>query len=391
MQRAQRPIVARPPQSLPFESSISVLGLGEPADLGGGLAAIPVLAPERGWDPVDARLFTDSPPAGVEITEVNGGTVPVLHVRNGSDAPLFLVAGQLMRGGMQNRGLNADALIVAGATIAVPVTCVEAGRWSGDTVRAPFSAGGMEPSHIRSMKHDGVSESRRRAAARATGQPSDELAGRSHGAADHVSNTCGTDQDAVWRSIEGFSSTMGVRSRSRDLLESIAGVERGNGDAGAHAADDDPRPAAAGLPACNARTGLLFFLDGNFVGGDVFACNGWSASLEPELVRSVSASRDFSRVRMREFRQMGAWPTSMGPHDAWRHRLIEPERLLEVAQCVVGDALRGRWSDGATVGAERSMLLAHPFIAATATSDGTGRLLHMQLNAVRPPWSFGLN
>jgi len=315
----------------------------------------------------------------------------VLHVRNGSDAPLFLVAGQLMRGGRQNRGLNADALVVAGATIAVPVTCVEAGRWSQDTVRAPFSAGGMEPSHIRSMKHDGVSESRRRAAARAMGQPSDASVGRSQGAADHVSNTCGTDQDAVWRSIEGFSSTMGLRSRSCDLIESIVGMERGKEEAGAHAADDAPRPAPAELPACNVPTGLFFFLDGDLVWGAVFGSKGWCATLEPELVRSVSASRDFLRTRMREFRQMGGWPTSMGLHDARRHRPIEPERLFEVAQCIVGDALRGRWSDGATVGSERSMLLTHPFIAATATNDGGGRLLHLQLNAVRPPWSFALN
>jgi hypothetical protein len=392
MQRAQRPIVARPPQSLPFESSIRALGLGEPVDLGGGLAAIPVLAPERGWDPVDARLFTDSPPAGVEITEVNGGTVPVLHVRNGSDAPLFLVAGQLMRGGRQIWGLDADALVSAGTTIDLPATQV----WSLDmapcSATALLSVIGIEPSHVRSLKHGDVSDRRRRSAEGSMRQSLNVLTARPE-LSEHPSlQWIAADQDAVRQAIAGFSYAVRLRDTRRKLRESCAAVEAAIQGIWPQAVDGRSHHPMAALPPCNDRIGVLFFLDGTFLGGDLFASIPWSAAIEPALVRAVSVSRDFARARTEEFfRESEMFALLMGFQGGGRSRFAGSDRLLEIAQVIVGDVLHGPWSDGAEVGAERCMVLAHPYLQATATADGNGRLLHLQLNATRPSWLFALN
>ena len=66
----------------------------------------------------------------IEVTEVNeGGSVPILKVVNRSGRLVFLMAGEELVGCKQNRVLNASMLVPAHATTAIPVTCVERGRW----------------------------------------------------------------------------------------------------------------------------------------------------------------------------------------------------------------------------------------------------------------------
>ena len=67
----------------------------------------------------------------VRITEVSGaGSVPQLAVVNGSKADILLVDGEELIGAKQNRIVNLTLLIAANSTLTIPVTCVEAGRWS---------------------------------------------------------------------------------------------------------------------------------------------------------------------------------------------------------------------------------------------------------------------
>lgn len=71
-----------------------------------------------------------SPRSGLEITEVSeGGQVPKLRVCNKSGNRVLLVDGQELVGAKQNRMLNVDVLVPVGATLDIPVTCVEAQRW----------------------------------------------------------------------------------------------------------------------------------------------------------------------------------------------------------------------------------------------------------------------
>ena len=66
-----------------------------------------------------------------EITEVSeGGIVPELKFINSGDQNVFLLDGEELIGAKQNRILNLSILVAAGKTIIIPVSCVEAGRWS---------------------------------------------------------------------------------------------------------------------------------------------------------------------------------------------------------------------------------------------------------------------
>ena len=69
-----------------------------------------------------------------KITEVSeGGSVPELKFVNSGSQPVFLLDGEQLIGAKQNRVLNLSILVAAGKTLIVPVSCVEAGRWSRGT------------------------------------------------------------------------------------------------------------------------------------------------------------------------------------------------------------------------------------------------------------------
>jgi hypothetical protein len=66
----------------------------------------------------------------------DGGAVNTLYVTNRSDKPLYLMAGEVVLGGQQDRCLGQDRLVEAGAKrVPITVFCVEHGRWNG---RADF-------------------------------------------------------------------------------------------------------------------------------------------------------------------------------------------------------------------------------------------------------------
>ena len=64
----------------------------------------------------------------VELSE--GGSVPTLKVHNRGDSMAFLMAGEHLVGAKQNRVLNASILVGVRTELAIPVSCVEAGRWA---------------------------------------------------------------------------------------------------------------------------------------------------------------------------------------------------------------------------------------------------------------------
>ena len=67
----------------------------------------------------------------LEVSELASATVPQLLVTNKKDIPVIIPAGRVLEGGRQTRTVNVSILVPAGATITIPVSCVEAGRWHG--------------------------------------------------------------------------------------------------------------------------------------------------------------------------------------------------------------------------------------------------------------------
>ncbi len=77
----------------------------------------------------------------VRVIETDdGGTVNELVLHNRADKPLFLMAGEVIIGGKQDRIIGKDTVIPASSKQTIPVFCVEHGRWAGR--KAEFSTAG---------------------------------------------------------------------------------------------------------------------------------------------------------------------------------------------------------------------------------------------------------
>jgi len=68
----------------------------------------------------------------VQIVEMgDGGSVNELKIRNRSGRPLFLMAGEVVIGGKQDRIIGKNTIVAPRTTESIPVFCVEHGRWNG--------------------------------------------------------------------------------------------------------------------------------------------------------------------------------------------------------------------------------------------------------------------
>ena len=81
----------------------------------------------------------------LRVRELNGESgaaqVSVVEVRNTGKEPAFLLSGEMILGGKQDRILESDVVVPNdGAWTKVSVFCVEQGRWDGRKMR--FSSGG---------------------------------------------------------------------------------------------------------------------------------------------------------------------------------------------------------------------------------------------------------
>ena len=392
------------------------------------------------------RLYGDPTLTDCEITEVStGGSVPVLQANNKSAFGVLLVAGQLVRGGKQNRGINTDIFIEAGKSAQIPVTCVEQGRWSGGD-NAGFGFAGFEPVTVRCAKARDVAESARRS--------------RSHAA----------NQQQVWDAVAAVAQDVGVRSSSSDLLQSLREVKA------RIAAGPVSRPAGARM---GAPTGsdeelahteeLLQRLRAEALtlsrdvhgaierGGDISSLGGGLAQLRRRLdtllreVMLLETRRNQILERRRsEGAGEGADQALRVSHEAiaradklataangmlvffngefvagdlfaerawfstlygelrdstilsWESvsrraqregRAIDPlasQRVMGAARTVVRDTLAGDWSERATPAHGRALLLEHPFLQSSAIAADGDAPLHVLLGTKQPaPFTQG--
>jgi hypothetical protein len=120
------------------------------------LRVVPVLG-VSGTEP-GYRLMEDKALDAVKVSEIsNAGSVPSLQIQNSLDERIFLMDGQELIGAKQNRILNTDVLVPARATLTIPVSCVEAGRWSH--VSENFSPGKAASHNVRAHKQARVHDS----------------------------------------------------------------------------------------------------------------------------------------------------------------------------------------------------------------------------------------
>jgi hypothetical protein len=131
----------------------------------------------------------------VEVREVTGGgAVNTLVAVNRSDQPVLLLEGEILEGMQQTRVLNISILLPAMSELKIPVSCVEAGRWSATSAVARRHDFHMSP-RARSRKNVTVAQSVRSIGAYAS------------------------DQSEVWASVNQELLAHNVESSTREHAE----------------------------------------------------------------------------------------------------------------------------------------------------------------------------
>jgi hypothetical protein len=129
------------------------------------------------------------------------GSVPEIQVENKGPTRVLFIEGELLTGAKQDRILNTSMLIPAAARIAIPVSCVEQGRWAYRSRRFS-SSGDYSSSSLRYVMRQSVTASTR-------GQ-------RGHR----------SDQWAVWNAVAEQQATLGVDSDTSALSDSFVSFQK---------------------------------------------------------------------------------------------------------------------------------------------------------------------
>jgi hypothetical protein len=170
----------------------------------------------------------------VEVTEVdNSGAVPNLKVHNKSPRMVLILDGEELVGAKQNRVVNTTILVAGNATVVIPVSCVEQGRWAYNTPRF-YSEERMMPSRMRAMKARQVQQSVR------------------------VHGEYRADQSAIWQDIAERASRRDVASPSM----AMAGIYE----------KDLPslQEYLRHFSLIGSQVGAVFMINGKVVGMDAF-------------------------------------------------------------------------------------------------------------------------
>ena len=188
----------------------------------------------------------------VQITEVSvQGSVPELKLRNESNQPVLLLDGEELIGAKQNRVLNLTILAPPKRTIIIPVSCVEAGRWSPRSAKFTTSSNAyFAQGRVKKMA-----------------QVSSSLMSRGQAR---------SDQHAVWADISLKALHLKAESATAamsDIYERY--TKRIDDYVGAFAAID-------------RQVGAVFTINGNIIGFDLFDSPGTFKKLLPKLVRSYA-------------------------------------------------------------------------------------------------------
>ncbi len=244
---------------------IENLYTGEPVQVG-QLKVTPVFIREASALPL--LEFGEALGRGlVEVTEVSeGGSVPNLFVKNRADRDVIIVDGEMLVGAKQNRVVNTTIVVPAGASVEIPVTCVEQGRW-GYTSRNFTSGRSHSSSSLRSLKHRTVTDSLR------------------------VTGRYASDQGSVWGSIRDKMERLRSPSPTMSLTDvyesSVSGADEAR-------LEEEVRPQAG-------QVGYFAYVREGFAGGDVFGSSELCRAKLAKLVRghyfdALDAHLEFPRL-----------------------------------------------------------------------------------------------
>lgn len=229
-----------------IEEHLKTLEIGSPFNYR-NLTIVPVYAKSIN-DKTDYVSLDEAVNKGyITISELDGGRVPQVRLKNNSGHYILLVAGEILTGCRQDRLVGRDALIgPKSKDIILPVYCSEHGRWTSKGTSFDVESSQAEPL----------------------------LRGKIYAR---------ESQSAIWEGIAGYSQKLSVRSesgalqdvyRDKDVKEKIQTyVEK---------LEDFPRLEEDAV-------GVVVGLGDKIIGVDIFASPGIFVSLWPKLLKSYAA------------------------------------------------------------------------------------------------------
>jgi hypothetical protein len=260
------PIPPVPPRPMPVEpalvSLIDRVTIDGPYSSTSGLTVYLLSTREPESRPTFLTLDEGVSTGQIVVQEFGGGRVDTLQVRNTSSRWAFLMAGEVLSGGKQNRTVREDTLLPPGgvAWFAVPVFCVEQHRWTGTEKFEGAKA--AAPNSVRS----GMSQ--------------------------------GYGQAEVWRDVESVQKAKGVRSETGDVTALYRDEKT------ARAINDITGEICKRLPR-RAYIGLVVAHNRRIVSADLFADSSLYAALYEKIIRSHAAEVCFVKPEP----GTNTWPT----------------------------------------------------------------------------------
>jgi hypothetical protein len=231
-----------------IHDTIQLAKMGDPIAYK-NLAMFPLLSNEsveRNYLTLDEALAAGTG----KVTEVSDtGSVPELQFLNDGDQPVLLLDGEELVGAKQNRVLNLTILAPAHKTIAIPVSCVEQGRWAYRSSEF-HTEDRLHYSRGRSAKAASVSRSMASNGSRRS------------------------DQGEVWCNISEKSARMGVSSPTDSMSDVYEGRKQ------------TVEEFVGAFTCAENQIGAIFSIDGAVSGIDLFDAPTTFSKLNPKLVRS---------------------------------------------------------------------------------------------------------
>ena len=176
----------------------------------------------------------------LRVEELDAPEVERARFVNRGETPIFLMAGEVITGGRQNRTLAGDAIVGPRSSAVLPLYCVQKGRWTGgkDFDGPPLVA----PQAVRE-----------RAAQKA-------------------------GQDEVWSEVARANARLGAAPADGDLSVAIRRPEN------ARRLDELCRQVEARLPA--SAIGVVVACEGTIVGADLFGSSDLMARMRRKVLHS---------------------------------------------------------------------------------------------------------
>jgi len=237
---------------------VSQVKFGEPQKYD-GITIIPIFVEiEKAsfFITLDEALKTN----GFYIKEVDqSGTVPNLKVINKLDQKVFILDGEELKGGKQNRVVNTSLLIKNNSEFIIPVSCTEQGRWHYESHHFDEPVV-VIPADIRRIKNESVFSSL------------------------IYGNKYHSNQWMIWDEIEKLQKEFGVKSKTsamRDIYEKMKYLLENMKEK---------------FPYREGQNGIVVFQNGKFDGLDIISLKSAYKNLHDKLVKSYIFRSNLSEM-----------------------------------------------------------------------------------------------